>query len=415
MSAFEQNWPVTSDLAEQEQYIASGVSILRDRLILPEDNRWEIAYGLLAMGGKDAAVLVEGDPGTGKTDGGNNIIGDAYRLDIASDDRAASIEGYVSPTNSKDWIPGKLNLNSNDIRIFLNEVGHLGNTGPLHKYWDGDEVFLGGHKVDVSNAVLYSTTNFPDGRRTKSLDPAFRSRQAVVILSGDSGAEIAPKIHGHDIRSEYNGGVKPENGLLPSPELRRALREQVVRANPLSNEAGAYVSSVIDNLNCTGMLAPIGLTDARMSRGWQQVVRARRLVNGTAHKGEVISAYDLMNVAPLALGSVALLSNQGSAVFEERLGYIERPSAHDRAVFARRLIAATAFNAYSKGIDPDAIPSSMALHAHLDKSSFAAAPGETGEPLSHVLHAAVVRGVDLTKGADYEQQASRSGSRRRTR
>ena len=417
MSRFEQNWPTEpADLTLEAQrgYIQDGLTIIRSRLILPEDDRWDIAYGMLVQGGGQNSVIAQGDPGTGKTEFGNIVLDASHRVDIDAGDRAASLEGYVNPINRNEWIPGKVNLDTKDTRFFLNEVGHLGNTGPLHKYWDGEKFYLAGNPIDTSDAVFYSTTNYPDMRRTKELDDAFRDRQGILVVTGDATPETVVKILGREGRSG-------ETGLLPSPRLRRFIRETMVEAAPVAPSSAVYMHKVVERINQSGLVSPNVSASGRLGSGWRQAVRASRLVDDKKELFGVISDEELMRVAPLALGAIATLGNQGSAIMEERLGYIDRPTAHERAVFRNRVVAAAAFAVYhemhptkaANGREILDMTNSLNLHAHLQSYSYANAPDAQSTEISQLLHAGVIRHQNLTKEPVHEPQRARSSTRRR--
>ncbi len=347
MSEFEQSWAEApqGDMHKHIEMTQAGVAALRDRLILPEDNRWEIAYGALTMGGAETAVLAEGDPGSGKTAFGNIVVGERERVDIASTDFAETIDGYVL---NGVFNPGKLSLNGM-AKLYFNEISHLKDTGPLHKYWDGKSLIVNGEAHDLSNASIYATTNFANGRRSKELDDALRSRFGVSVLAGDNAGQIARELQGRDMaRSTTSEEV---GGLLPPPKARQHIREKLQSQYRLDRQAGAYMASVIENLNETGLVLPISLSDSRIGQGWQQAERARRLVEGASDAEIMIKAEDLSRVAALALGSVALISSAGSAKMQETLGKETRLTPMEKAVLTRRTIAAVAFKTMLEAAD----------------------------------------------------------------
>ena len=93
ISEFERDWPVHASPNEHSRYVAEGIQRIESQLILPGDDRWETAYGALAMGGAEASVLTEGDPGSGKTAFGNIVLGEVVRVDVASTDVAETLDG----------------------------------------------------------------------------------------------------------------------------------------------------------------------------------------------------------------------------------------------------------------------------------------------------------------------------------
>lgn len=409
-SEFEQNWPVSDRLSDHEKYVGQGLDILHSELELPVDGRWDVAYAALTMGDPKAAVLAEGDPGTGKTQFGNVVLGEQYRTDIASTDTAETLEGYQNPINEDGFIPGKMPLREDDPRFFLNEISHVRDTGPMHKYWDGGVLYIDGHTYSLDGAPVYATTNFADGRRAKDLDDALRSRMGVTVLAGDNMKTISPLVQGRDLAASAHSQQK---GILPGIEQRRVIREQLLRQNPLDKSAGAYMASVIEGLNGTGLLMPISGADARIGQGWQQAVRALRLAERRANHDEAITPEDLSVVAALALGSVAILGQHGRAVFEQGLSKVDSLSNIEKAVAARRVVSAVAHKTVHDMRDYGA-PTEEKTAQFMDKRSYA----EIEE--SDVLNGVVLRSVfgrDTTEqvGADNEPKRRKFQLGRRTK
>lgn len=368
MSEFEQNWPISEDIRDHERYIAHGVSELNGRMILPQDGRWEIAYGALAMGDQKAAVLAEGDPGTGKTQFGNHIMGQDVRTDIAATDTPETLEGYLRPTDGK-YNRGKMVLDPEEMRLFLNEISHLRDTGPLHKYWDGSELDINGTKYPLEAASIYATTNFANGARAKRLDDALRSRMGITVLAGDDARAIAAYVQGIDVA---NKPASVEGGMLPPAKARMQIRNGLQSAYPLHREAGQYMTDVIANLNDSGLFTRINESDARTGQGWQQAVRARRFVEGgidSTDSSVAIRARDLARVAPLALGSVAFLGHHGTSELSAALGKNEMTPL-EKAVVARRVVAAIAMKTIFDN-DPLEKVSESDVAKHMDHYSYA--------------------------------------------
>jgi hypothetical protein len=368
MSEFERQWPISEDLRAHELYAQMGLSVINDRLILPGDGRWGVGYGDLVQGG---AVISEGDPGSGKTEFGNVVMSEAGRVDIASTDTAETLEGYNRPTDG-EYNPGKMDLDGEDTRLFLNELSHLRDTGPLHKYWDGERLVVNGRAVDLENMPIYATTNFADGRRAKELDAALRSRFDISILAGDNVDQVAQSLQSVDMGRQKKSSQA--NGLLPPQKSRQQIREGLQQQYPLDRKAGEYITHVIQNLNNLGVTQPINPSDARIGRGWQQAERARRLVEGSRGGEVAIKPEDLFRVASLALGSIATLSSEAGGYFQEKLGKIDRLSPLEKAVITRRTIAAVAFTSV---LDMDTFVkkgSEEKMVRGMDERSYASSP-----------------------------------------
>lgn len=339
MSETLREWPISGRLEDYNPTVQDVVAVVNEKLILPDDERWNIALGALIMGGSSASVLAEGEPGTGKTRFGNIVMGEDSRVDIVSTDTAETLDGHKRVTDG-EFNEGKIPFSEEDVILFLNEISHLRDTGPLHRLWDGKTVSIGGESYDMSNVAYYATTNFADGVRAKKLDGALRSRFGLSILAGDMAADIAPSIQGVDLARDQSEGA--EAGLLPPPKVRGEIRDNLQIKYRLTRNAGAYITEVVSNLNTTGLLTPINITDARIGQGWQQTERARRLVDGPSGKESAIKPEDLSKVAALALGSITALSSTGSAEFQERLGKLDRFTPLEKAILVRRIIAGIA-------------------------------------------------------------------------
>ncbi len=75
--SLQARWPEPeADLSLHRQSMLEGVEIIRERLRVPTDGRFEIAYAVQAcVPGQEASVHVMGDGGTGKTAFGDMLHG----------------------------------------------------------------------------------------------------------------------------------------------------------------------------------------------------------------------------------------------------------------------------------------------------------------------------------------------------
>ncbi len=345
MSTFRENWPTSAPMSGHIEYMQGGLEVINDRLLLPGDGRWDIAYGSLVMGGQDGAVFAEGQPGAGKTAFGNIVMGEGNRVDIAATDTVQELEGFESQVTHQRLKP-KLILDSADVRLFLNELSHLRDTGPIHKYWDGEELLIGNETFPLVDASIYATANFPDGHRSKKIDGALRSRMAISVLAGDNGKDTAAILHGMTDHTPMDEQYR--DGLLPSAKVRGAIRAEMQTKGPMDAKSGQFVANVLDAINKNPLLQGVDLNDRRTSLGWAQAVRASRLVGGERLIG-AISPEELLRVTGLALGSVAALSSVGT---RELRTSNEPMSKLEAAVLARRMVAGIAMREY---IDMDIV------------------------------------------------------------
>jgi hypothetical protein len=92
MGEFRQEWPRTGNMQDHLDYIQDGLRVIEQQLVLPQDNRWQIGYGALTMGGQQSAVFGEGMTSTGKSEWGNVVAGQARRVDIVATDTVGTLE-----------------------------------------------------------------------------------------------------------------------------------------------------------------------------------------------------------------------------------------------------------------------------------------------------------------------------------
>lgn len=343
MSEFSKQWPTSDNFGEHVRATQEAIEQIESQLFLPEDNRVQLAFGALAMGRKEGAVLAEGNPGTGKSEFGNIVFGEQSVTNVQPTDTVETLLGYRRPTDG-EFNPGTMVIDAEDPAIMLDEVAHLGNTGPLHDLWNGQSIHLpNGDVIDTRNMPVYATANFYDGRRNKELDTAFRSRFGLGVLFGDDES-IARQIHGRDMGkiSERHA----HDGILPSLAGRAALAGMLERQFPIqSKEFGLYVEKVLKKLNTVDAIRDILVTDSRTSQGWQVATRAQVLVDGGKSDKEVfLNTEDYSRVAALALGASVSLSPVGRARLSNAMNNGNRATALDAQIAARRIVAGVAYD-----------------------------------------------------------------------
>lgn len=343
MSEFSKAWPVSDNFGDHARYIQHGLEIIENQLILPEDDRVQIAYGALATGRTAGAVLAEGEPGTGKSEFGNITFGERNVTNVQPTDTVETLLGYQRPTDGQ-FNKGTMVLDPEDPALMLDEVAHLGNTGPLHDLFNGSTLRLpNGETVDTSNMPIYATANFYDGRRNKELDAAFRSRFGLGVLFGDTSKTVAEQIHGRDM--EQRRDKSDRDGILPNLAARTALANMLGKQFPFnSKQIGEYITEVLNRINSTGVVRDVMVSDARTGQGWQLAARAKTLVDGgRTTKDEInLTREDFSRVASLALGASVALNQVGKSRLGNAMQSARRVSDIDSQVAARRLTAAVA-------------------------------------------------------------------------
>lgn len=408
LSDFESSWPQTSELGPLQDHFNEGLTVLRNRLSTPSDQRMEVVVGLTSMGGPDAAPATLGESGTGKTALGLEIYGPGNIIEITSTHTAEKLLGHPNVINPDQYVPGDIDPDDpSDAIAFLNEFNHMSNTGPLHVLWDDETLTLGGREINLADMSIYLAMNFPDGNRTHQPDKAALSRMAAVILTGDGGRDFTQEIRAIDLADIYSEQKQQdierqkrrEQGLpdvmpvrlLPPANIRRVLRQEIAINTPLDKSATpenapSYVDDVIYGLIDSGLIDPPVASDKRIDFGWHSTARAMQLVAGKAHiTNSKLTATELMNVAPLGLGSLAYLSRSGTDFFEEVWGG-DRLTPMQSAISARWAIGAIAAATKNPEINE------KDLHAHLVERSFANIPNpDTREAISAKLYKRVVR------------------------
>lgn len=348
MSNFSQEWPSdpSQGIEAHKAMIQSGLDQIHAQLILPEDGRLDIAYGMLSMGGLEAAVLNTGTAGGGKSAWGNGVAGEQNRVDIEATDTEETLFGYPNPIDGDKFIPGKFTLDPENPIIFANEISHLRNTGPLHRIWDGNQLEVNDEQIPMGNAVIYATSNFPNGNRVHELDDAMRSRFAAEVITGDLPESFAEELHGRDLRQTSTSAIR--EGLLPNAAAREALREQAMHLMPLERNFGRFVTRMVSGVNEAPLdgqrlFVPVSITDARLSRGWQQAARARQLVEADIRHIDVEAA---AKVASMVLPTMVRLSHTAKAELASRMGIVAKLDPLVEAVVTRRLVSTMAFDAW---------------------------------------------------------------------
>ena len=244
------NWPTEASLNIHREMFEESARYLEENMLTPQDKRLIIGLGVLSIAGLDAAVLAIGEAGHGKTRFGNIVMGSDSRVELQNNNTEETLFGFPNPTEAEERIAGKIIVDPNDPRFYMNEVSHLRNTGPLHRMWDDNVVRVGDQFIPVTNASIYATSNFPDSRRVNDLDGAMRSRFGVEILFGDVPKEVASQLADRGVsRPRPEGGIM-ESGIIPNAKAREDLRRRVNEGYGLyDGKLGGYMVEVMDRIN----------------------------------------------------------------------------------------------------------------------------------------------------------------------
>lgn len=333
-----ENWTQGHSLEEHAEYAhAAHVYGIESHMVTPPDNRFAIAHALPIVGGKDGLVVMQGYQGTGKTALGTRVMGTRSRRNLEAGQTAETLFGYPNPINANEFIPGELEESlRRDQRAFLNEMAHIANTGPLHDFAEERIVLPGGRELSILNIAFFATANYPDGRRNKDFDPAMRSR-LVYIPTGDISQEQAAVLQGRSKGDKTANGYT-EDGLIPQAEVRGEIRSLAEKSMPVDRRVGPYIVSTLAVANSTGLFTPVEHGDNRISRAWQAVEHARRLISGDKlHKP--ITPFDLADTAALRLGGLYRLNENGELFFEERLEKLDGLTSKEKQMIVNRAIA----------------------------------------------------------------------------
>lgn len=338
------NWPAPEEpLEKHHAAMMEGVATLQDEMILPADQRVEIAYVTQTTGaGRDAFVTALGNTGSGKTTAGKFFYGPAALTPIRSTDTHESLYGHVNVINAKQFIPGHMKgLTATEQEVLADEVSTLADPSPINKLYDEKSIVVNGIEVPLDNLVVWATSNYPDGgKRVKSLDLAFRSRTGLELIFGDNTAEVDEAIHGLNGDRVLDFSKAP---LLPSAATRRVMHEMIKSRYPAA-DLGPYVRTLIDNLNAGGLVTPLVRSDARNSRPMYQAARARMFLEGMTGEGNLapkVTPYQAAHIAALVLPKAANLSPLASARLNSEAG--RRVTPFEQGVALRVVIAKQAF------------------------------------------------------------------------
>jgi hypothetical protein len=395
MSEFIREWPSSgSSIADHARHMQKGMEAYNKHLLLPEDKRFDIAYGALTQGKK--GVFAEGLTRSGKSQFGEDVIGAENTVNIKKQDTVAILEGYESPTNPGMFIKGKMKIKDPQNIVWnFDEISHMRSSGDLHDWWTGSEKIMpDGTKVDLENMVTYASANFADGIRSFDIDSAMRSRLGLYILSGDVGMEVA-KLINRRAENQTPLGEEFKGGLIPEAKTRKAIREYMQQQAPASDEAIDFATEVINLLNNSRLVNPndVDLSNTDAVKGWIHAARARRLVGLRKDKEGipviegVITRQELIFTAPIALGSLATLSYVVAGELKEKMGYEDERNLSDieRAVFTNRAIAAIAKFQLMRAEGDLSLSRDEAIAEHLKGYSYANLPESAPEDIDQVL------------------------------
>ncbi len=346
--SLQEQWPEPeAELGLHREYLLRGVALMRHRLVMPPDERLEIAYAAqISVPGQEASVSTKGDPATGKTTYGDMLYGRQYRTEISAKDTEATLYGHRNPINISEYVPGKLKglqpVNgrppANPV-VYGNEMPHLKNTGDMHRIWDSEFLEIDDVLITMSGVAIYIDGNFPDGERNHPYDEAFRSRHGMEILFGDHSPEAAKRIQQEAVeRSKRTQGFP----ILPPAPVRQSIAHRVAERYPVG-QVGGYIVDLIHSLNASNLVNPINHNDARLGKAMVNTARANMFLKGAEH-GDEVTPRQMAMVAGLVLPTIVELSYEGQEKMEAAT---ERPSTKfEQAVAIRRVIARTAFRTY---------------------------------------------------------------------
>ncbi len=341
-SEITSNWPTEASINIHRESFYDGAQYLEANMLTPQDKRLRIVLGVLCISGLDSAVLAIGEAGHGKTRFGNIVLGSDSRVELQNNNTEETLFGFPNPTEAEERIAGKIIVDPEDPRFYLNEISHLRNTGPLHRMWDDNVVRVGDQFVPVTNASIYATSNFPDSRRVNDLDGAMRSRFGVEVLFGDVSKETASQLADRGVSRPRPEGEVMESGIIPNAKAREDLRKRVNEAYGLyDGNLGGYMVEVMDRINKNPSFSDVSLGDARMHQAWYQTIGALKFVSG--HEvGSRATVEDASKVAALVLPTLVSLSGEGKNALRSRLGGLPKLDPVTEAVARRRMIASIA-------------------------------------------------------------------------
>ena len=360
--SIQEQWQPSGDLQEHMDHAQDALAVMQSEVVLPNDHRWQLAYGLMATGrGQDSGVMAMGTFGTVKTTMGNLMIGPDQRVSITSTDTEATLFGHAHPNPTTDgpkFVRGKFQVvDPQNPAFYLNEVTHMRNQKAVQQLWDGEELVVpsnNGHvedRINLQDAVYYMTSNYPNGQDVYRLSSSIQSRVGAEVLTGDVDDATARKIQSSP---RVNFAQAP---ILPSAEVRRELAGLVEEAYPDPQDStgtvtGNFTVDLIQRLNDSGLVAPISPADRRIGQALAAASRAYMFVHRNK-EGTEITPLVVARVAALAMPTVVKLSGVAEGNISD---YLERNVGDlDKAIAARRLIAREAFRvAFDRLAEADA-------------------------------------------------------------
>jgi len=305
--SLQEQWEVSAGTDEHLAYIAFAEAQIEGSIHGYSDNRHGLAYASLLSGGRYGSVHAIGEPGTGKTEFGDIIFGSKNRTEINANDTEASLYGHPSPVHGAQvMVPGKMPFNDDKRVAYLNEIGNLQvDPGALLPLWDASQKFINGQMRDLSGLAIYSTANYPNGRRVGKMDSALVSRIGLSVLFGDIPSDQSTSLIMGLIKDRrasinsrlMNSGLEPISAieedkndnipLLPGVDVRNkiaGLKEEMFSVGD-SEEVASYIAGLTKEINSSGLFSSeLPVSDARLAlalidcaQSWLLLRSARQL------------------------------------------------------------------------------------------------------------------------------------------
>lgn len=357
-------WTPSDNLVHHYDRDKIAHEVIGSTIVKPKDDRFDIAYDVMVSGkGQQSTVFVEGPYGTAKTRFGNLVFGSYRRVDMDKNDTHETLYGYRNPTDSSDYIPGKLmaagSLDPEFQGVYGNELPDNPNSRIVNPMHDGPTIEAAGKTITVGDLVAYYTGNFA-GRNVHKLDESTLSRMTMKLVTGDMPEDLARLVQGY-VESTNGDGPAFSGPLLPKVPVRKAIHE-LVQANYPDPEdqngqgtvTGNFTVDLGMKLNESGLFTPVSISDARIGQAFRTAARGYMFGRGVGisdGRANVvpIAPLHVAKVAALVMPTVVQLSNHARHNIQEKID--GRVGDLEQAAIVRTLIAKAAFELASEKDD----------------------------------------------------------------
>lgn len=366
-------WPSPEDDYNTHlRYADIAVQVLNRTVVGYDDLRLPLMYAALSGGdGQKASVDTQAEPATAKSTLGDMIYGRDNRTEINDNTTPGVFYGHEDPLGNGKIIQGELKGMGDKKRfIYLNEIGNIADEpSVVSRLWDSDEIDYNGQTISIKGASIYTTRNFPNGRRVKKSDSSLESRFGSSFLLGDldaAGASkrdqaIAERFNKLDNDLLDNKDLSSLSPLIPPYKARQAMQQYGRQLHRITPEAADFRSKLYVALNNGRATKELSTHDARKTEAMFSFARALHMVrdmkdqasnSGSMPRKRPITPLDMAYISAAVLPTAVELNDKALDSIMETTG--KYPTNTEYAIILRRHIARTAIDVYLKHYDDKA-------------------------------------------------------------